>query len=308
MRVVLDEEGDIKEYYDYYPYGMTQRENIAGVEKAKYKFTGKELDEEGELDWYSFKKRYYNPKVGMWTSPDPLSQLRPSISPYAYCGNNPVDRIDPFGLDWIPHYNKEGNLRYYEWDEPVVCRASANSWWEGWGAEYGSPPGEIAKSTWFDRNFPLATQNDPWLYRSIRGTGNLRQDMDRFVVGVPALSFATIAVTTGGVLTVITYGPTVVGYITSAGTVVYWGMGQAYVWGETYGSYYLGRFGNAFTTRSQLVWYRLQGFYYSNQAGIYALGRGFLDSFSSGIPNIELSKWWGAGYTTGTAIRKILRF
>ena len=97
-RVVLDEEGDIKEYYDYYPYGMTQRENITGVEKVKYKFTGKELDEEGELDWYYFGARYYDPSVGRFLSSDPLADLRPSLTPYHYCVNNPLIYIDPFGL------------------------------------------------------------------------------------------------------------------------------------------------------------------------------------------------------------------
>ena len=58
-RVILNESGNVKQYYDYDPFGKTLRESIAGTEKAKYRFTGKELDEEEVytgrgLDWYYF--------------------------------------------------------------------------------------------------------------------------------------------------------------------------------------------------------------------------------------------------------------
>ncbi|HLO85022.1 MAG TPA: RHS repeat-associated core domain-containing protein, partial [Nostocaceae cyanobacterium] len=32
---------------------------------------------------------------------DPLAEKHYSISPYAYCGGNPVNRIDPNGMDWF---------------------------------------------------------------------------------------------------------------------------------------------------------------------------------------------------------------
>ena len=37
--------------------------------------------------------------VSKWLSPDPLSDKYPEISPYAYCGWNPVKYIDPDGRD-----------------------------------------------------------------------------------------------------------------------------------------------------------------------------------------------------------------
>ena len=39
--------------------------------------------------------------VSKWLSPDPLSDKYPDISPYAYCGWNPVKYIDPDGRDVI---------------------------------------------------------------------------------------------------------------------------------------------------------------------------------------------------------------
>ena len=37
---------------------------------------------------------FYTPEIGIWLSVDPLSDERPSLSPYNYCQLNPVMRID----------------------------------------------------------------------------------------------------------------------------------------------------------------------------------------------------------------------
>jgi len=44
-----------------------------------------------------------------FTTPDPLAEKYYSISPYAYCGNNPVMRIDPNGKD-IWEINNQGKI------------------------------------------------------------------------------------------------------------------------------------------------------------------------------------------------------
>jgi len=96
-RVVLDNTGGVKAIYDYYPFGLSLRSVVAD-EDARYKFTGKELDKEGELDWYYFGARYYDPEVGRWLSVDPLSADFPSWSPYNYVFNNPLRLTDPTGM------------------------------------------------------------------------------------------------------------------------------------------------------------------------------------------------------------------
>lgn len=55
-----------------------------------------------------------NDKVLIWLSVDPLSDKYPSTSPYAYCRNNPIMRVDPDGRadDWVQP--KEGGGIVYD--------------------------------------------------------------------------------------------------------------------------------------------------------------------------------------------------
>ncbi|MBQ6709862.1 MAG: hypothetical protein IJN26_04080 [Bacteroidales bacterium] len=35
--------------------------------------------------------------LARWTTPDPLAEKYPGISPYVYCNDNPVNLVDPDG-------------------------------------------------------------------------------------------------------------------------------------------------------------------------------------------------------------------
>jgi RHS repeat-associated protein len=75
-----------------------------------YKFGGKELDMQHGLNLYDFSARTYDPAVGRFTTMDPLAEKYYSISPYAYCANNPVNAIDPDGRD--SYYTNAGRFIY----------------------------------------------------------------------------------------------------------------------------------------------------------------------------------------------------
>jgi RHS repeat-associated protein len=75
-----------------------------------FKFNGKELDSETNLYYYG--ARYYTAMENIWLSVDPLASKYPSLSPYAYCAQNPVMLVDPDGRDIDPHapgYNAAKN-------------------------------------------------------------------------------------------------------------------------------------------------------------------------------------------------------
>ena len=63
-----------------------------------HSFTGKERDSETGFSY--FGARYYDSDLMTgWLSVDPMADKYPSLSPYAYCANNPVKLVDPDGED-----------------------------------------------------------------------------------------------------------------------------------------------------------------------------------------------------------------
>jgi RHS repeat-associated protein len=76
---------------------------FGAADGVRQKFTGKERDDETGLDY--FIARYYSSTHGRFSSPDPLLSSGREAEPqswnrYNYCSNNPLNIIDPSGLDW----------------------------------------------------------------------------------------------------------------------------------------------------------------------------------------------------------------
>jgi len=63
----------------------------------KYKYNGKEWQDELGLNFYDYGARNYDPALGRWMNMDALSEKYYSESPFNYVVNNPVNMIDPDG-------------------------------------------------------------------------------------------------------------------------------------------------------------------------------------------------------------------
>ena len=97
IRAVVGENNAVAEQTDYYPYGMPMAD-VNSASAQPFKFGGKELEREGGADFYDFEARRLDFAIGRFTSPDPLCEQTPEISPYAYCAADPVNFIDPTGM------------------------------------------------------------------------------------------------------------------------------------------------------------------------------------------------------------------
>lgn len=108
--MVVSSLGAIEEESDYSPFGTEYV--VTGSDPNRYKFTGKERDSETGLDYYG--ARYYGATSGRFLSADSQRiALRHLMNPqklnkYAYVLNNPLNAIDPDGLEDIKvfvHFN-----------------------------------------------------------------------------------------------------------------------------------------------------------------------------------------------------------
>jgi RHS repeat-associated protein len=103
---------------DYYPFGMEMANSIVNLPATKYLYNGKELQDEGGLDWYDYCARYYDPTIGRWHTVDPLAEKYFNVSPYAYAANNPVLFIDPNGQEvWIYYNDADGNKQKLQYTQ-----------------------------------------------------------------------------------------------------------------------------------------------------------------------------------------------
>ena len=113
ITALTDTQGAVVQRYEYDTFGnptITTQGNI----NQPVTFTGREYD--SETGMYFYRARYYDPKAGRFVTKDPIG-FKGGINVYAYVKNNPVNKIDPWGLIWVTtgyDYHGVGNwARWY---------------------------------------------------------------------------------------------------------------------------------------------------------------------------------------------------
>ena len=103
------------QYKDYYPFGMEMAKwyDIEGS-PTKYLYNGKELQDEGGLDWYDFGKRFYDPALARFHTVDPLAERFSHQSLYVYADNNPIRFIDYMGMNADGYQSLDGDLEWFD--------------------------------------------------------------------------------------------------------------------------------------------------------------------------------------------------
>ncbi|MBP9992619.1 MAG: hypothetical protein KBS73_04180 [Bacteroidales bacterium] len=93
----------ILEQNDYLPYGTKASDSSRpSLATNRYRYAGKEEQRVGSFDsrLLDFGARSYDPWSCQWTSVDPMAGKYLSLSPYAYCGNDPILFVDENGNEW----------------------------------------------------------------------------------------------------------------------------------------------------------------------------------------------------------------
>jgi RHS repeat-associated protein len=130
----LDENAAIISYEEYHPFGTTSYRSGRSeteVSLKRYKYVGKERDEETGLYYYG--ARYYAVWLGRFVSVDPMKAERTWVTPYNYVQNNPINRTDPTGaLDEDPP--KEGGIEGFNFVQikkaEVTMAGKSREYWK----------------------------------------------------------------------------------------------------------------------------------------------------------------------------------
>ncbi len=114
---------DIIEENHYYPFGLKHNGYnntiLSGFNVgSKYKYNGKELQEELGLNMYDYGARNYDPALGRWMNIDPLAEISRRWSPYTYTMNNPVFFIDPDGMSAVANDDRPVS-RFGHWSDSM---------------------------------------------------------------------------------------------------------------------------------------------------------------------------------------------
>ena len=100
VRQLTDSTGKVTDKYEYDAYGNSFTKS--GTTPNNYLYRGEQFDT--DLGLYYLRARYYNPATGRFLSRDPLSgnaKIPATLHKYLYVRGNPVNRIDPRGLDAV---------------------------------------------------------------------------------------------------------------------------------------------------------------------------------------------------------------
>ena len=90
-------ESEVVQHIEYVPFGEVFIEERNSVWNTPYLFNAKEFDEETGMYYYG--ARYYEPRLSLWMSTDPMEEKYPDYSTYIYAAQNPIAYSDPTGME-----------------------------------------------------------------------------------------------------------------------------------------------------------------------------------------------------------------
>ncbi|MBX2929414.1 MAG: RHS repeat-associated core domain-containing protein [Saprospiraceae bacterium] len=95
----LEDETEITAEHHYYPFGLSHAGPwyASVAPENKYRYNGKEWNEDGGLDLYDFGNRWQDPTLGRFTTVDRFAEKYAFQSAYVMAANDPMKFVDVNG-------------------------------------------------------------------------------------------------------------------------------------------------------------------------------------------------------------------
>lgn len=100
-------DGEVVQHIEYVPFGEVFIEERNNVWNTLYLFNAKEFDEETGMYYYG--ARYYDPRLSLWMSTDPMQEKYSHINTYCYAFNNPLNFVDLHGMEGVKYESDNGD-------------------------------------------------------------------------------------------------------------------------------------------------------------------------------------------------------
>lgn len=151
-RYVVDAAGNIQSRYAYSLFGVPKL--VEGKTETETSYTGESWDPDANLLY--LRARYYDPELGRFLSPDPNpgSPVSPeTYNQFVYVSNDPVNHIDPLGLQMRPPTPVATPRIVVPPPPPTSAQPSRGFSWQelNRGTYFGTGLGENAAMHWAER-------------------------------------------------------------------------------------------------------------------------------------------------------------
>jgi RHS repeat-associated protein len=181
---------EIVEENNYYPFGLKHKGYNDGLPNTyKYKYNGKELQDELNLNVTAMDFRMYDNALGRFYGIDVLAELTPSETPNHFGHNNPVYWSDPSGL-WS--YKAFGNA-----DTSVNM---TNSQWLASQRPSDSPMAQLDAMNVNNKNLVSSSPYGSWYKKKIGQRASWEKDNGDFQLETITLEniYTNVFVANGG--------------------------------------------------------------------------------------------------------------
>lgn len=83
-----------------------------------------------KIDSYNYGARFYDPALGRWHVPDPMTEKYFNLSPYTFCANNPISIIDPNGMELDGYRSTSGSYKWFENETDDIILQEDQLWYK----------------------------------------------------------------------------------------------------------------------------------------------------------------------------------